>query len=421
MKFFFPDSQDQINPGFDFLGEEYSPFRVRQRDDRYAHEMLRDVPFDGVLVSKAIVDGSAGGAGKYSAPQRMRLYREGIRRFLRLDSVPGRRIEAMGDCGSFAYVKEEEPPFTVDEVIDFYEEAGFDHGISLDHVILGFRSEEGPALPGMDGSPVEWERRRQLTLHLASEFLARHHARRCRFEPLGVAQGWSCSSYQDSIRELQRMGYRRIALGGMVPLKTPEIVSALRASDAVRGSDTQFHLLGVTRVQHLETFAQYGVTSFDSTSPFRQAFKDERDNYYLLDGTLTAIRVPQVEGNARLKARIQAGQIDQSLAGRLEERCLALLRGFDQGATPLDDVIAALAEYESLWDGKHDRLEAYRETLQSRPWKECNCGICDVSGIDVVLFRGSERNKRRGFHNLCVFGQRLHRARSGFELTGALR
>ena len=45
MKFFFPDSQDQIDPDFDFETEERSPFRVRQRDDRYAHEVLADVPY----------------------------------------------------------------------------------------------------------------------------------------------------------------------------------------------------------------------------------------------------------------------------------------------------------------------------------------------------------------------------------------
>ena len=31
-----------------------------------------------------LVDGTAGGAGKYTGPQRTRLYREGIRRFLRV-------------------------------------------------------------------------------------------------------------------------------------------------------------------------------------------------------------------------------------------------------------------------------------------------------------------------------------------------
>ena len=47
MKFYFPDSQDQVDPTFDFVTEERSIFRVRQRDDRYAHEALQKPPFDG--------------------------------------------------------------------------------------------------------------------------------------------------------------------------------------------------------------------------------------------------------------------------------------------------------------------------------------------------------------------------------------
>jgi len=183
----------------------------------------------------------------------------------------------------------------------------------------------------------------------------------------------------------------------------------------VRSAGTEFHLLGVTRVDHMDVFAAHGVTSFDSTSPFRQAFKDDRNNYYLLDGALTAVRVPQVEGNPRLKARVQAGEVDQGLARKLEERCLEALRDFDREATRLDDVVDALAEYEALWDGRNDRSSLYAETLGSRAWKDCPCGICGACGVDVVLFRGSERNKRRGFHNLYVFGERLHR-----ELTTEL-
>jgi hypothetical protein len=417
VRFFFPDSQDQVDPDFDFRTEEHSIFRVRQRDDRYAHEVLAQVPFDGVLVSKSIIDGNGTAAGKYTGPQRTRLYREGIRRFLRLDAVRDRYIQTMGDCGAFAYVREEEPPFTIDEVIDFYEDASFDLGISVDHVILGFRTDDGQQLLIADEAMSEWERRRQITLQYASEFLAQHRARSCRFQPLGVAQGWSPSSYRDSVAQLQRMGYARIALGGMVPLKTHEILSALKAIVDVRDPGTQFHLLGVTRVEHVDEFAAYGVSSFDSTSPFRQAFKDDRDNYYLPDRALTAVRVPQVEGNPRLKSRIQAGEVDQGLAVKLEERCLSLLRDYDRGEALLDDAVSALAEYEFLWDGKHDRSSVYRETLRDRPWKQCDCGICGHVGIEVVLFRGSERNKRRGFHNLYVFSRRLQREIEASELA----
>ena len=53
MQFFFPDSQDQVNPLFDMITEEHVPHRVRQRDDRYAHEVLSASPFDGILITAA--------------------------------------------------------------------------------------------------------------------------------------------------------------------------------------------------------------------------------------------------------------------------------------------------------------------------------------------------------------------------------
>ena len=72
MKFFFPDSQDQVDPTFDFATEQSPEFRVRQRDDRYAHELLRRQAYDGLLLSKPIVDGFPGAAGKYTLAQRHR-------------------------------------------------------------------------------------------------------------------------------------------------------------------------------------------------------------------------------------------------------------------------------------------------------------------------------------------------------------
>ena len=63
MKFFFPDSQDQVDPNFDMLTEEHPVHRIRQRDDTYAHETLTARPFDGLLLTKPIVDGRGGGSG----------------------------------------------------------------------------------------------------------------------------------------------------------------------------------------------------------------------------------------------------------------------------------------------------------------------------------------------------------------------
>jgi hypothetical protein len=410
MRFYFPDSQDQIDPSFDFRTEQRSVLRVRQRDDLYAHEVLRPTPYRGLLVSKAIIDGVSG-AGRYSAQQRQRLFREGIREFFRLDSVPGERVATMGDCGAFGYVREEHPPYSVDEVIDFYEECGFDAGVSIDHVILGFDARERLS---PDLVPDEWRRRHAITLDLAASFYERHQARGCTFEAIGVAQGWSPDSYASTVEDLQEIGYERIALGGLVPLKSHEILASLEAVDAVRARSTQLHLFGVTRCEHVATFQRYGVTSFDSTSPFRQAFKDDRDNYWTLNGSHLALRVPQIEGNAKLQSRIRAGEIDQRIARNLEQNALRTLDAYDAGGARCEEALAALLAYEKLHNDRWervaaDRIAAYRSVLEAQAWKECPCRICRDAGIHVMLFRGTERNKRRGFHNLHVFARRLRR------------
>lgn len=400
MKFFFPDSQDQVDPGFDFMAEVGTENRVRQRDDRYAHEMLKKPAFDGLLLSKPIVDGLGSATGKYTMPQRHRLYRIGVRRFFRLDQ-PGWDLATLGDCGSFTYVRERYPPYSVSEVIDFYDGCGFDLGIAVDHVILGYDpSESTPALP-------EWRERQQLTLQLAAEFRSEHRARSCCFTALGVAQGWSPQSYARAVDELQRIGYRYIAVGGMVPLKTGQIDECLRAMSDVRLPETQLHLLGISRCDQMSQYSRYGVVSFDSTSPFRQAFKDATDNYYTADRNYLAIRVPQVEGNAKLQASIRAGRIDQRRARQLEQLCLERLRAFDTGRCSLQRVLDSLGEYSTLIGALGADLREYQALLERAPWKSCECGICSEIGIQVAVFRGTERNKRRGFHNLFVFSHKL--------------
>ena len=401
MDFYFPDSQDQIDPRFDFSREEHSPFHVRQRDDLYAHEALDGVRPDGVLVSKPIVDGVGGRAGKYTVAQRHRLYRVGVSSFLRLNG----RMKSLGDCGAFSYVSDDVPPLTPQDAIDFYEGCQFDEGISVDHVILGYRSDAQLRLLTED-DPA-WINRQAITLDNADQFRRLAVEQRCRFTPVGAAQGWSPESYRKSVNELQRMGYRRIAIGGMVQLKTSQILEVLQAVDDVRRADTRLHLLGVTRTESLHQFRELGVASFDSTSPFRHAFMDDQDNYYWYNGHYTAIRVPQVGGNASLKRKIRAGVVDQSAALTLESACMQALRELDSGrSVDVEATLAVLAEYAAL-TGQQDRTADYRRTLEEQPWKLCSCGVCVKAGIEVAIFRGTERNKRRGFHNLAIFVDNL--------------
>ena len=401
MKFFFPDSHDFVDGSFDFHNETHSDDRVRQQHDLYPHEILAQAPYDGMLVSKAVVDGVGSVSGKYSIAQRQRLLRVGVREFFRLAGTP---LVTMGDCGAFTYVRESVPPYTPAEVIEFYLQCGFDFGLSVDHVILGFQSGRDRIACDV---PDEWKSRQELTIDLAATFLKLCESEGVPFMPVGVAQGWSPASYTRAVQALQQQGFRYIAFGGMVPLKTPEILDCLSAADKVRRPGTQFHLLGTSRCDHVEAFERFGVASFDSTAPLRRAFKDDKHNYYTEKRTYAAVRVPQVEGNTEFRKQILAGRVDQTAARLHEKRCLRLLAAYDREEVALDEVVEALECYEQIFTGRVVRSALNKETLMARPWNKCTCAICKEIGIQVVIFRGAERNRRRGFHNLYVFSNQL--------------
>lgn len=405
MKFFFPDSIDQVDPAYDFECEVHPPGRVRQRTDKYAHELLDTAPYDGILVSMAIVSRSHG-KGRYTISQAERLKREGAHRFFRAYAAPV-PLAMMGDCGAYAYIKEHEPPFSVDDVLDFYEACQFDYVLSLDHVIPGFfvpgRSERrGPSIALI----AKWQERQTLTLALAEEFLLEHRARGHASQPIGVAQGWDAGSYGRAIHALEGIGYDYIALGGIGSLPTEDVLSSIEAADAARRPTTRFHVLGASRLEIIDHLPKLGVVSFDTTMPLRQAFMDDKHNYHTSDRAYLAIRVPQVHGNVEMRKRIRNAEVPAHEALRLERLCLDVLRRFDNGEAGMMEALHAVRDYELLFNGR-DQTEAYGTLLEDRPWKHCSCVFCQQFGIQIVIFRCKERNKRRGFHNLQVLAQRM--------------
>ena len=98
MKYFLPDWDDRVDPGFDFKTDK--PTLVRTpRDDKYAHELFDEKVYDGILVSRMAL----GEKGK----KREEAEKIGLRNYLRLPA----EYELMGDCGAFGYINEERPPF----------------------------------------------------------------------------------------------------------------------------------------------------------------------------------------------------------------------------------------------------------------------------------------------------------------------
>lgn len=380
-------------------------------DDDYPHEHLARAPYDGLLVSRAII-GDAYLNGKYTPAQAMRFNREGARAFLRYPKSRFRGSIVMGDCGAFSYRNAVAPPYTVEDTLEFYEDAGFSHGCSVDHVIFEFNDENRPSRVA--------RKRFDITLENAARFIKASRVLGRGFTPIGVIQGWSPASMADAAAGLAKMGYRYLAVGGLVPLRTPQICSALAAIRDVLPSSVKLHLLGFGKTEDLAQIARYGVASFDTTSPLRRAFKDAKKNYFALrpDGELdyyTAIRIPQAVESAKLLRRAKRGRLNQERLLQLEADALDAVRAFGKRRLKSSDAVAAVMAYGryALWD---DRIEAarnvqrlnafekaYLQTLDARAWESCTCRVCSETGVEALIFRSSNRNKRRGFHNLHVF------------------
>ena len=76
----------------------------------------------------------------------------------------------------------------------------------------------------------------------------------------------------------------------------------------------------------------------------------------------------------------------------------------------MSNILDKIVEYDSLLlrtSDSNDLRGQYEITLKDAPWEQCDCPVCKALGIDVVIFRGFNRNKRRGFHNTRVFYKQL--------------
>jgi hypothetical protein len=415
LKFIFADCLDVVDPAYDFATDQHGADHQPYWDERYPHELMTPVPYDGVLVSRGIV-GDHLFPGKYSVAQMMRFRRDGARKFLRMDGPSFQHTPIFGDSGAFQYIKEEKPPYTPAQLLEFYADAGFTHGCALDHVIFDFeREDDGVKALGSEQARLRCD----ITLQNAREFLNLAKDLGPGFTPIGVAQGWSPSSIGNAAAKLEKMGYSYIALGGLVPLRAEDIHRCL---DAVRkriADQTRIHLLGFAKAESISEFVKHGIESFDSTSPLLRAFKDARSNYYMLteEGLdyYAAVRIPHALENTRLVRAAREGKLNQEALLKLEEKALAAVRGYDRNRVELDEAVEAVADYGSLLaedptEGSASReklrnsiREATRRTLADRPWSKCPCEICTGASVEVVIFRSSNRNKRRGFHNLGVF------------------
>ncbi|EQB0418335.1 tRNA-guanine transglycosylase DpdA [Pseudomonas aeruginosa] len=425
MKFLYADTQDYVDPEYDFINDRNAPGRKRYWDDQYAHEIMTPVPYDGLLVSMSAVRPATGVSNskvRYSTAEQQRFLREGARKFLRLDSQRFSNAMVMGDCGAFAYVEHPTPAYSPAEVVDFYTDAGFTHGCSPDHIIFSCDSSNPPAENQTEDTIYRYE----ITLENAREFLRLTNEAGRPFEPLGAVQGWSPKSMATAAKSLEDMGYRYLAIGGLVPLKVEQIHEVLKELRATIKPETNIHLLGFAKAERIHEFTNYGITSFDSTSPLIRAFKDAKSNYYLENASekldyYTAIRIPQAIENPKLMQGIKRGVLRAEELQEKEAVALKIMREYDKGTVDYEATIEALTDYlrltlsgsitstTELEKEVAKNIRLITPTLIDKPWKKCQCSICMSAGVETIIFRASNRNKRRGFHNLGVYHRHLQR------------
>ncbi len=338
MRYFIPDWEDLVDPGYDFMTDTGTKGKVKYRDEVYAHQIYKEPNYDGLLFSKSTVE---------DGEIKTKLVREmGIHAFARFEKP------IMGDCGAFSYITHESPPYQTREILDYYQNLGFDYGVSIDHLII-------PAF-----YPVK-EYRYNLTRENAREFIELHRAGGCTFTPIGVAQGWSPETYKQAVAELLDWGYQYVAY-------------------------------------------------------LRRAWMSANTNYFTEDGgRYAAIRIsPVYPSSPRVRSLLADGVATFEQLQKLEQEALKAVRAYDRGMLDIETTLDVLLEIDKLEEYNYEQHKAlYRKVLEDKPWKNCSCEICSNLGVEVIIFRGNDRNRRRGFHNTHVFYKRFRALMKSLETS----
>jgi tRNA-guanine family transglycosylase len=199
--------------------------------------------------------------------------------------------------------------------------------------------------------PAELERRLQVSIANAETCLELQAKSQYPVELLGVVQGWDADSYRRCARELLKLGFGYIAIAGQrnLTLLKEAILVTLDEIQKI-GRSVKVHVLGTGSPKILSYYIDQGLTSFDSATWFRQAWMSGKHNYFMAHGT---------QHTSYRATRIGLGDFDPK---------------------------------DLTWETEIT----------------CPCHVCQTVGQQILLFRGHERNTRRGFHNVYQYMQLLN-------------
>ncbi|MGO9520370.1 MAG: tRNA-guanine transglycosylase DpdA, partial [Candidatus Korobacteraceae bacterium] len=322
----------------------------------------------------------------------------------------GKGQSLFGDCGAFSYVNEKTPTISVEQATALYQLHGFDFGASVDHIPVPAILENGAR---RDLRRAERLDRVRLTRKNAEQFINLVKKRNAGFRPVGTIQALDPEAYARTACLYHELGYRYIALGGLVPLSdglVEEIVAKVMAAVGALKPRPWVHLFGVFRPMLQARFRELKVDSFDSASYFRKAWLRFDQNYLASNGRwYAAVRVPMTS-DGRTRQRLEECGLDVAALETQEMQAMTLLCKYGRDEVGIQEVLDAVIEYDEKLTRSSDSRSMrakYERTLTDRPWQRCDCPFCRKAGIHVLIFRGANRNKRRGAHNTLMLYQQV--------------
>ncbi len=407
VSYFLPDWDDLLDEHFDFELDRFSGLTRQDRDDKHCSVLMKPKRIcDGMLVSLAQHVTSKGPLKRFTGTEARSLAPKNLRNHFGLSGDQS----LFGDCGAFSYVNDDDPAISIEQAAALYELHGFDFGASVDHI---------PVLSVMRGglkvqlSNAERVARVKTTSDNAEKFIELVKRRRMGFTPVGAVQALDPTGYADTARFYHELGYRHLAIGGLVPLpddlieetvvKVIQVVSVLKPRPWV-------HLFGVFRPKLQAKFRELKVDSFDSASYFRKAWLRSDQNYLAPNGKwYAAVRVPMTS-DGRTRKRLAGSELSLAELESHESQVMKLLCRYDRDEVGMQEVLDAVIDYDERLDRSSDARSmrsSYEQTLKDRPWRSCECSFCKQTGIHVLIFRGANRNKRRGAHNTLMLYRSL--------------
>ena len=189
-------------------------------------------------------------------------------------------------------------------MIDFYEIAGFDAGVSVDHVIPIFDSQSSDS-----AIPRKWKRRLRAHASVGGGVPRNSFRRRdADSSRSALLRAGAPAPMQKRSLVSRRWVTSRIALGGLVPLKSHEILAVARRSKPSPALQRRkLHLFGVTVARCCRSSVTTGLPASTARRHSAKRSRTTGITTTLRDGSVRC--APRTAGgrNAKLQARIRAG------------------------------------------------------------------------------------------------------------------